>query len=68
MKALAYGSTLQLSASVGGEKSNLIGFFNQNCKKQQTQQHSINLNALKLKRHRTLNLVPTQVSKDSDGE
>lgn len=66
MKALTYGSTLQLSASVGGEKSNLIGFFNQNCKKQQTQQHFINLNALKLKRHRTLNLVPTHVSKDSN--
>lgn len=64
MKALTYGSTLQFSTSVGGE----IGSFNQNFKKQQTQQHFINLNPLKLKRHRTLNLVPAHVSEDSNGE
>lgn len=62
MKALTYGSTLQFSTSVGGE----IGSFNQNFKKQQTQQHFINLNPLKLKRHRTLNLVPAHVSEDSN--
>ncbi|KAL9446356.1 hypothetical protein AB3S75_014092 [Citrus x aurantiifolia] len=62
MKALTYGSTLQFSTSVGGE----IGSFNQNCRRQQTQQHFINLNPLKLKRHRTLNLVPAHVSKDSN--